>query len=55
MTFMRTDDRDMVVRARLAIKISEETNFFISDDLTADGRALKAPPKTGMPVRVKQI
>lgn len=44
-TFIRTEDKEMVIRARLAVKSNEEINFFISDDLTSDGRALKAQLK----------
>lgn len=44
-TFMCVDDREMVLRAFKATKDSDEINYFISDDLTSDGRALKAQLK----------
>lgn len=44
-TFARFDDKDMVIRARAATKDNEDIKFFISDDLTPDGRALKAELK----------
>lgn len=44
-TFMRGEDKDMVIAARLAVKNNEEITFFISDDQTPDGRALKAQLK----------
>lgn len=44
-TFIRKVDKDMVLKACSATKNSEEIKFFISDDLTPDGRALKAQLK----------
>lgn len=41
-TFLCKDDKDMVFRACTVVKGDEDLNYFISDDLTADGRALKA-------------
>lgn len=41
-TFMSKDDKDMVIRACTIVKNVEDIDYFISDDLTPDGRALKA-------------
>lgn len=41
-TFLRKDEKEMVCRARSATKDNEEIRFFISDDLSQDGRSLKA-------------
>lgn len=41
-TFMRKDEKEMVCRARSATKDCDNIRFFISDDLTEDGRAVKA-------------
>lgn len=41
-TFSRKDEKDMVIKACAIVKDDENINFFISDDLTPDGRALKA-------------
>lgn len=44
-TFIRVEDREKVLRAHKATKDNAEINYFISDDLTSDGRALKAQLK----------
>lgn len=44
-SFIQMEDKDMVICVRLAVKNSEEINFFISEELTSDGRALKAQLK----------
>lgn len=44
-TFPRKDDKEMVCRARAATKENDDIRFFISDDLTQDGRAAKAQLK----------
>lgn len=44
-SFMRMDDKDMVLRARAATKDNPEIKCYMSDDLTTDGRAHKAQIK----------
>lgn len=44
-TFARVDEKEMVLRAQKISKENEDIKFFISDDLTNDGRALKAQLK----------
>lgn len=44
-TFLHKDDKTMVSRACFLTKNSEDIRFFITDDLTTDGRALKAQLK----------
>lgn len=44
-TFIRVEDREMVLRVHRAIKGNDDVKYFISDDLTSDGRALKAQLK----------
>lgn len=39
------EDKDMVVKARSLTKDEEKINFYISDDMTPDGRALKSELK----------
>lgn len=44
-TFIHVEDKDMLITARSSIKDNQEITYFISDDLTPDGRALKAKLK----------
>lgn len=44
-TFAMKDDKEMLLRAHGATRDKEEIKFFVSDDQTADGRALKAQLK----------
>lgn len=44
-TFLRKDEKDMVCRACASTKGDEDIKFFISDDMTQEGRAVKAQLK----------
>lgn len=44
-TFLRFDDKDMVLRAKSSIKGDTDVKIFFNEDLSADGRVLKAQLK----------
>lgn len=49
-TFLRFDDKDMVIRAKLALKGDSNSKIFFNEDISNEGRALKAQLK-----RIAQI
>lgn len=42
LTFMRVDDKEMVIAAKSETKEQDGIKFFLNDDVSADGRTLKA-------------
>lgn len=44
-TFLTSDDKDMIVKAKASLKDEDSVNYFFNDDVSNDGRTLKSELK----------